>query len=167
MPASPRRHAAPAVALGILAALAAGIVLNQSTAAGASPSDFSLRFEGGTFRYDDVPPLQGPDEFDPSPGDSFVLTNHLFRGKDRVGKLAATCVVVKAAKQPEDARLLCHGVYTLPGGTVSGSTTPRLGGSRTVIAITGGTGRYVDAGGVATERSTGEETGEVHFDFAG
>jgi hypothetical protein len=167
MSASPRRHTAPAVVLGILAVLATGIVLNQSTASGASPRDFSLRFEGGTFRYDDVPPLQGPDEFDPSPGDSFVLTNPLFRGNDRVGRLAATCVVVKGATQPENARLLCHGVYTLPGGTISGSTTPRIGGARTVIAITGGTGRYVDAGGVATERSTGEDTGEVHFDFAG
>jgi hypothetical protein len=166
MSASPRRSAA-AFALGILAALTAGVLLNQSTASGASPSDLSLRYVGATFRYVDAPPLQGPDEFAPSPGDSFVLTNHLFRGKDKVGNLAATCAVVKGAQVPEDARLLCYGVYTLPGGTVSGITTTRLGGANTVISITGGTGRYVGAQGVSVEHSTGEDTGTVHVDFTG
>ena len=167
MSASARRHAAPAIALGILATLAVGIVLHQSTASGATPSDLSLRYEGATFRYVDAPPLQGPDEFAPSPGDSFVLTNHLFRGKDKVGHLTATCVVAKGAKQPENSRLLCHGAYTLPGGTVTGTTVTPLGGTRTVIAITGGTGRYLGAEGVAVERSTGEDEGTVHVDFTG
>lgn len=152
MSPAPRNRRLALGAAALAGVSAATFVVAQSTASSAaSPVDFSVRFKAGTFHYVDAPPMQGPDSFDPSAGDTFVLTNRLFRGGARVGTLHATCVVTHATSDPTKTPILCSGAYRLKGGSILGSAVLSTSGTRNVIALSGGTGRYSGASGTAVE----------------
>jgi hypothetical protein len=72
---------------------------------------------------------------------------------DRVGTLNVVCEVVLGHK------LMCNGIYRLPGGTITGTAQDVQSESGTApvhIAITGGTGRYDNVRGQITSTPTGD-----------
>lgn len=91
-------------------------------------------------------------EADFSEGDQFVFTNDLLRGDTKVGEDGGWCIVTRLTQEGANS-WECHGVNSLPGGliTVQGSVTyapgEELKAEPYQFAITGGTGRYRDAGG--------------------
>ena len=81
---------------------------------------------------------------------------------DRIGTLNVVCEVVL------DHKLLCNGVYRLPGGTITGTAQDTQSESSTApvrIAITGGTGRYDNASGQITSTPTGDTTTQSVVDL--
>lgn len=136
---------------GAVAILPASVLLLGSGATG-STNAHTLRFleKPATFKFLDTPPLQGPDA-PPSAGDGFIFTSKLFRGGERVGTLHAHCQVTRGRADPSKLPLLCDGALDLRRGTIVGTTLTRSGGEVTVIAITGGTGRYTGAEGTIRE----------------
>ena len=90
------------------------------------------------------------------PGDQVILHRVVKNAAgNRVGTLNVVCEVVLSHK------LLCNGIYRLPGGTITGTAQDTQDESRTApvhIAITGGTGRYDNARGQITSTPTGDTT---------
>ncbi len=97
------------------------------------------------------------------PGDQIVLRRVVKNAAgDRVGTLNVVCEVVLGRK------LLCNGVYRLPGGTITGTAQDTQDESSTApvhIAITGGTGRYDQAKGQITSTPTGNITTQSVVDL--
>lgn len=150
-----RRFAASGLVLASVSVLV--VAAHPTTATGSTASAETLTFTSreGSFRFIDIAPKGER----PTPGDSLVLVNQLWSSGERVGSLHATCVVTRKAKDPDRTPLLCHGMYLLPGGRLSGTAV--VGGSdTTTIAITGGTGKYAGASGTSVEVSEGA-TGTV------
>ncbi len=86
-----------------------------------------------------------------SQGDMRVVNAPLYNesGKQKIGRLDLSCVVTDPADEPsENAHMAeCTFTYTLPGGEISAQGVdafPELPGlpSKSVDAITGGTGAY-------------------------
>ena len=146
---TPRRLAAAAVILGSASVLV--VAAHPMTATGSTSAEtITFNMRDGTFRFLDLPPRGDH----PSAGDSFVLTNRLMKGGERIGTLHAMCTATRRAADPARTPFLCQGVYHLQGGRISGDTT--FNGANPVIkvAITGGTGIYAGASGEATEVPT-------------
>ena len=84
--------------------------------------------------------------------------------KKPIGQLTFSCVTTKGG--PNWIQI-CTGVYTLPGGTLVGTTldVPSQGPNALHIAITGGTGRYEGARGsiLSVGSSTGLATDTIHL----
>jgi hypothetical protein len=97
------------------------------------------------------------------PGDQIVLRRVVKNAAgDRVGTLNVVCEVVL------DHKLLCNGVYRLPGGTITGTAQDIQSESSTTpvhIAITGGTSRYDQAKGQITSTPTGDTTTQSVVDL--
>jgi hypothetical protein len=97
------------------------------------------------------------------PGDQVVLRRVVKNAAgDRVGTLNVVCEVVL------DHKLLCNGIYRLPGGTITGTAQDTQDESSTApvhIAITGGTGRYDQAKGQITSTPTGNITTQSVVDL--
>lgn len=145
---------------------AAGVVLAAGGIAGGATSASSDRGSGDVLR------LVGKEvssqfldlgEADFSEGDQFVFTNDLLRGDTKVGEDGGWCIVTRLT--PEGANTWeCHGVNSLPGGLISvqGIVTYAPGEEIKAepyqFAITGGTGRYREAGGTVQIQ---EVSGEV------
>jgi hypothetical protein len=100
-----------------------------------------------------------------APGDE-GFTNRTLRTmqKKPIGQLNISCVTTKG--DPNWIQI-CTGVYTLPGGTLVGTTldVPSQGPNALHIAITGGTGRYEGARGsiLSVGSSTGLATDTIHL----
>ena len=144
-----RKLAASAVVLTPVAVLVVATTATGSTAA----ETITFNSRPGTFRFVDIAPKGEL----PTPGDSLVLTNRLFKGGERIGTLHAECVVTRKAANPDNTPMLCQGVYVLDGGTLSGTAMLLSSSAVTDIAVTGGTGTYAGASGTATE--VANETG--------
>jgi hypothetical protein len=90
------------------------------------------------------------------PGDQVILRRVVKNAAgDRIGSLSVVCEVVLGQK------LLCNGIYSLPGGTISGVALSPQDENSTApvhIAITGGTGRYYQASGQITSTPTSDTT---------
>jgi hypothetical protein len=89
----------------------------------------------------------------PSLGDSFVFSENLFREGRRVGISGGVCTFVRLEKPP--AALQCVVTARLGGDqlTVQGLAFDQ---PRNVFAITGGTGRYRNAGGQVVVREVSD-----------
>ncbi len=85
----------------------------------------------------------------PSAGDTFSFTERLFRGGERVGRDAVTCKIKRFERRLFEAQCFVTMVFTDRGQiTAQGLVTFRRGSDRRpVLAITGGTGEFEDAGG--------------------
>ena len=156
--------------LGALAAMslavtaAAAIAIASSGAAAASAPDTIVLREldrGGTFAAVDVAPHSkwvhgGPLHF--SAGDEIVVTNPLEVEGKVIGKLRAVCTATGSGRTFSGSGMQCLGTYSLPGGTLVGSTL--LGPKGRTGAITGGTGIYAGRSGsfAAKPASGGFET---------
>ena len=94
------------------------------------------------------------------------FTNRTLRTmqKKPIGQLNISCVTTKGG--PNWIQI-CTGFYTLPGGTLVGTTLdlPSQGPNALHIAITGGTGRYEGARGsiLSVGSSTGIATDTIHL----
>jgi hypothetical protein len=96
-------------------------------------------------------------------GDLIVSHDVLYRHGRKVGRSALTCTITDP-KVPEGA---CTVTWALPGGTVSGQFL-NAPPPRKVVAITGGTGAYAGASGVAVVVESGRnQTGSLTFSFRG
>jgi hypothetical protein len=149
-----------AAALVILAATAV------SFTAVAAPSTTTARGKTVTLRlvtkdvasnYVDNPPRQG-NNAPPLMGDQFTLTDDvLTRSGKHAGIFAATCTVARGGVNPF---FLCHGIYALKGGLITGIA--RAGNSNTThVAIVGGTGAYEGVTGSSVEIARNESTTDV------
>lgn len=95
---------------------------------------------------------------EPSLGDSFVLSENLLRDGKKVGISGVVCTFVRVANPP---------------GAVECVITARIGGDqltvqglsfdqpRNVFAITGGTGRWSNAGGQVVVRDVSETESDI------
>ena len=94
------------------------------------------------------------------------FTNRTLRTmqKKPIGQLNISCVTTKGGLNWIQ---ICTGVYTLPGGTLVGTTIdrPSQGPNTLHIAITGGTGRYEGARGsiLSVGSGTGLATDTIHL----
>lgn len=146
---TPRRLAAATVILGSASVLV--VAAHPMTATGSTSAEtITFNMRDGTFRFIDIPPKGEV----PGAGDSFVVTNPLFKGGDRIGTLHAECTVTRRTADPDNVPFLCGGIYRLQGGQISGDTSFK-GDTRVIkVAITGGTGDYAGASGEAREVPT-------------
>jgi len=97
-------------------------------------------------------------------GDRFVFTDNLFRHGRRVGTDHGECVATRIQRQA--ASFQCTATAVLRGGqiTAQGAVTFSEDSSAPFrLAITGGTGRFRDAGGQAVVRETGPRTTVLTF----
>jgi allene oxide cyclase-like protein len=109
-------------------------------------------------QFVDVAPLAGPTGGPPSLGDSFVFSENLFRDGRRVGFDGGACTFVRVEHPP---------------GALQCLVTARIGGDQltvqgfafeqptNVFAITGGTGRWRNAGGQAVVREVSETESRI------
>lgn len=116
-------------------------------------------------------PSRGEEE-PPQVGDRFLIVDTLYRDRRlrrEVGQNLIDCTFVSVSGETEEdfaASLLCHGVLTLDGkGDISwqGQTSfsaeePEADAPFITVALTGGTGRFTNAGGEAEIFETGEES---------
>jgi hypothetical protein len=93
----------------------------------------------------DVAPLGGP----PSLGDSFVFSENLFRDGRRVGFTTGVCTVVRVQHPP--FALQCQAIARIGGDQLTAQGLA-FDQPSSVFAITGGTGRWRNAGGQAVSR---------------
>ena len=99
-------------------------------------------------------------------GDETVYTRTLRTlQKKPLGQLNIDCFATRGGV---NSIAICTGVYTLPGGTLVGTTisrNPSQSPNTLHIAITGGTGRYEGARGsiVSAGSSTGLATDTIHL----
>jgi allene oxide cyclase-like protein len=92
-------------------------------------------------------------------GDEIVAHDQLFSHGQDVGDDALSCVIVAA---PPDALLAnCTGIFRVPGGTIAIQTTAIPGPAPKQLAVTGGTGRYRNAGGDGTLVEFGNGKGKL------
>jgi hypothetical protein len=115
-----------------------------SSGAGAS-GGHRLHFveRGGGVRFIDSAPPNAKQPFDFSPGDLAIVTRRLDRPDGRhAGMLRIACVAIDAKTQQ------CTGTASLPGGTLEFGGLSRPA-PMTRTAITGGTGAYDGASGMA------------------
>lgn len=117
-------------------------------AADLDADQFRLRAATMTERFEDVG-RKGE-----SLGDSFISTEKLFHGGERVGTSAVTCQVTRFSQRMNSIRLLCHATLSLRGKgdlIIHGKVVFRRGSNaRPVLAVTGGTGDYAGASGTMT-----------------
>jgi hypothetical protein len=138
----------------VVASAAAAALLAAAPAAAQAPPSLVFREvqKGSTFAFVDNPP-RNPTGRRPrlSPGDAFVVTVSLTKGRVHRGTLRATCTIVATSKDPNRAPSLCYGVFTFKEGqVVAVISVANLDAKRTVGAVIGGTGAYAGARGTFT-----------------
>jgi hypothetical protein len=151
----------PVLALALLAGVAA-ISSALAATGGTAPTGTTIKLLEDEARAISVPighhtGLAAGDE---------GFTNRTLRTLEKkpVCQLNISCVTTKGGLSYIQ---ICTGVYTLPGGTLVGTTlnVPSQGPNTLHIAITGGTGRYEGARGsiLSVGSSTGLATDTIHL----
>lgn len=151
------------VARALVTALAAGLVaaaIGGVSLARAGGGDRTIVFTevqtGATF----VSVTHSPQG---APGDEAIFRSVLKDAHGRaIGTSSVVCQIVLAGK------LQCNGVYTLPGGTLTGTAIAPASQSSTApvhVAITGGTGRYDLASGQATSTPQSDTVNKTVIDL--
>ena len=94
----------------------------------------------------------------PTVGDTFVFSDDLYEDGDKAGIDAGVCTIARVEHGP--VAFQCVVTAHLANGdlTIQGIGFER---PRNVFAITGGTGRYRDAGGYVVRRETSETTAKL------
>jgi len=105
----------------------------------------------------------------PSLGDELVFSETLFRRGTDVGTSGGVCTVVHAMAPYDVLTFQCLVTLRLRGGQITLQGLIELQGEDdpgpSTLAITGGTGKYTGASGVARFRSTGDGTGVYRLRF--
>jgi hypothetical protein len=97
-------------------------------------------------------------------GDQSVFSQDLFRRGEKVGTAGVVCTLVRV-DTGVSATVQCIGTAELPRGqiTIQGLLTFTNGPSTFQVAITGGTGRYRTAHGVAIVEEVSETEDRITF----
>ena len=136
---------------GVLALAALTVVVAIAVPAGAqSPTTLTFREleKGSTFHIVDVPPRAKGERTPPGVGDNLIFTNPLTKSATNgAGRLHADCRVTQARKKLESVVMLCDAAYAFKNGTIYVSALIKLGGTRTLGPVVGGTGAYAGARG--------------------
>jgi hypothetical protein len=156
-----RRILLTGAAAALVLALA-GVGAISATSQAAEPSTPKAR----TFTFDVVfspfTPIAANNERDPnSPfalGDEIVFHDQLFADGKQVGDELGSCVIASLGP-PLEAN--CGLVIRLPEGNLTGQFIAVQGPEPREIALTGGTGRYRNAGGEGTLVEFGNERGRM------
>ena len=104
----------------------------------------------------DVAPTDGP----PSLGDTLVFTENLFRDGRRVGFDTGVCTVARAEHRP--GAFQCQAIARIGGDQLTAQGLA-FDQPSNVFAITGGTGRWRNAGGQAVSREISQTEEELTF----
>jgi len=102
----------------------------------------------------DVAPTGGP----PSLGDTLVFSENLFRNGRRVGFTTGVCTVARVQHTP--TAFQCQAIARIGGDQVTAQGLA-FDQPSSVFAITGGTGRWRNAGGQAVSRDVSPTTSEL------
>ena len=145
------RHTAIIATVLTTAGLGAGAALASSGAAqapGPPTGTKQVVLRQSSFKFLDHPPRRRGD-VPPSPGDTSILGYRVFdaAGK-RLGSMSGLCV----STDRRGEALQCSAQMTLPDGEIvrAGSGDP--------LAVTGGTGAYAGARGIAEGHDHGRQT---------
>jgi len=96
-------------------------------------------------------------------GDYVAFNDTVFFGKKRVGTLDGTCTTTRLSG--DEGAQQCVVTLTLPGGQLTAQGVLEFEGEDVeglTVAITGGTGRYSDAGGEAFVRFLDNDKTLIH-----
>jgi hypothetical protein len=96
-------------------------------------------------------------------GDYVAFNDKVFFGKKRVGTLDGTCTTTRLSG--DEGAQQCVVTLTLPGGHLTAQGVLEFEGEDVeglTVAITGGTGRYSDAGGEADVKFLDNEKTLIH-----
>jgi hypothetical protein len=142
-----RRRIARAFAVVVMACATAFTVITPAAAHDLNTDRFQVKLRGGAGHYEDVG-RKGP-----SIGDYFVFRERVYHRGDRVGRDNGHCDVTRAgpdrfAMQCTVTLFLRHRGQIAMQGLFAFSRRGPVGG--TSLAITGGTGWYRHASGIAT-----------------
>jgi hypothetical protein len=157
------RHFNSTAARVIATALVAGLVA-------AAVGGISLARAGGSDRTMTITDRQVSATFvsvthspQGAPGDEAIFRSvELNASGKKIGWSSVICTIVFGGK------LQCNGVYTLPGGTVTGTALVAQSQTSTApvhVAITGGTGRYDGARGQATTTPESQTVNKTVIDL--
>ena len=138
--ATAARVTATALAAGLIAMAVGGISLAR---AGGGDRTFTVTDKQVSATFVSV--THSPQG---APGDEAIFRSVTMNSSGKkIGSSSLLCTIVFGGK------LQCNGVYTLPGGTLTGTALVPASQTSTApvhVAITGGTGRYDGARGQAT-----------------
>jgi hypothetical protein len=130
--------------LGAVATTSAASQAAEPTAGGSKTLHFDVEFSPFTV----VAANNVRDPNSPfSLGDEIIFHDQLSAKGQRVGDEVGSCVI--AALTPE-VIANCSLVIRLPGGTITGQFASSQGPAPKAIALTGGTGTYLNVGGEGT-----------------
>ena len=154
------RHRTALLATVVSAAgIGAGAALASTGAAqapGPPAGTKEVVLRQSSFKFLDHPPRRRGD-VPPSPGDASILGYLIFdaAGKKRLGRMDVMCT----STDRRGKRLLCTGAMHLPDGHIE------LAGTGDPLAITGGTGAYAGARGIADGTSSSGRDEHVTLTF--
>ena len=98
----------------------------------------------------------------PSLGDELVFSETLFKKGREVGTSGVVCTVTQAVAPYDVLTFHCVGTLSLRGGQITLQGLIEVQGEDDpgpfVVAITGGTGKYSGAGGIAVVRDVGDRS---------
>ena len=149
------RVLATALVAGVVAAAIGGVSMAR---AGSGDRTFTVTEVQTGARFVNVThTMQG------GPGDQAIFRSDVknAHGK-RIGSSSIVCEIVLGGK------LLCTGLYRLPGGTLTGTALVPESEANTApvhVAITGGTGRYDRAAGQAVSTPQSSTVNKTVFDL--
>jgi hypothetical protein len=156
-----RRIALTGAAVALVLALA-GVVAISAASQAAEPSTHKAKTLTFDVVFSPFSPIAANNQRDPnSPfalGDELVFHDQLYANGKRVGDDLGSCVIASLAPQ-----LLanCSLVIRLPDGNLTGQFVAIQGPAPREIAVTGGTGRYRNAGGEGTLVEFGNGKGRM------
>jgi hypothetical protein len=131
----------------VAAAIAAAIAITLSTKPVSAHAAKTLSFlsHDSHFQFIDVPPKGGKNK-PPSQGDEFVIGGVLTQNGESVGSTNLVCTITEPGSHGLSA---CSGMAIIPGGTLAIQGVSHIAGDSDTYAITGGTGSYAGAEGIA------------------
>jgi Dirigent-like protein len=156
------RKAALTGATAALVLALAGVVAISAASQAAEPSTHKAKTLTFQVVFSPFAPIAANNQRDPnSPfalGDELVFHDQLYANGKRVGDDLGSCVIASLAPQ-----LLanCSLVIRLPDGNLTGQFVAIQGPEPREIAVTGGTGRYRNAGGEGTLVEFGNGRGRM------
>jgi hypothetical protein len=91
-----------------------------------------------------------------SQGDQFLFADNVFRGGKKVGTDGGVCTATRVTSAAQEFQ--CVVSVRLPEGQLTVQGLIDFSGKTSTFAITGGTGRYRDAGGYVVVPNTDSDT---------
>jgi hypothetical protein len=157
-----RKVALTGAAAALVLALA-GVVAVSAASQAAEPTTHKAKTLTFDVVFSPFTPIAANNERDPnSPfalGDEIVFHDQLYANGKQVGDDLGSCVIASISPPPLLAN--CSLVIRLPEGSLTGQFVAIQGPEPREIALTGGTGRYRNAGGEGTLVEFGNGTGRM------